>query len=322
MKRYLFGSMALVVVQLMIAGVCWAQIANLPPHLRRSASNPDQEAYRQVQIQRTMEAQQRVAMRQAEQQARDSAKVTEAMPGISAADLKRIEQLLKPHADDLQRYKEFLSLDRTGIFKLFPQSICDEARVVRVDAECANSVPSGSRYSFRAGSKTPDIHYVNDRLFVKGFFALHLLANIGDVPMESLAPGDKFVKPLSDFVPSVDFDEARSQVDDIQNGLPLSGTTYSDNAEIRTDSTYLLRIVAYKNGNNLQRRLARAPMTVDDPVRGFEKLLTDNRLDMIITFRIIRRDEHDNLTVLWREISRKKPPVITFPEDHGMADIN
>ena len=322
MKRYLYGLLTGVVLQIVFAGVCAAQIASLPPNLRRAASNPDQDAYRQVQIQRTMEAQQRVAMRQAEQEARDSAKIREVMPSVSAAEIKRIEQLLTPHPDDMQRYKAFLSLDRTGIFKLFPQSICDEARILRVDGECANSVPGGSRYSFRAGSKTPDIHYVNDRLWTKGFFALHLVANIGDVSIESLAPGDKFIKPLSDFVPGTDYDQARSQSDDIENGLALSGTTFTDNAEIRTDSTYLLRIVAYKNGNNLQRRLAKAAIALDDPIRNFEILLTDNRLDLIIAFRVIRRDDHNNLTILWREISRKKPPVITFPEDHGLADIN
>ena len=150
-----------------------------------------------------------------------------------------------------------------------------------------------------------------------------MFANIGDVPMETLSPADKFIKPLSDFVPSARYNEARSQSNDIENGLALSGTTYTDNAEIRTDSTYLLRIVAYKNGNNLQRRLAKAAISGnDDPVRGFETLLTDNRVDLIVVFRIVRRDPHNNLTLLWREISRKKPPVITFPENHGMADIN
>ena len=322
MKSYVFGLLALFVLQVGFAGVSAAQLANLPPNLRRAASNPDQEAYRQIQIQRTIDAQQRTAMRQAEQQARDSAKVTETVPGISIADLKRIEKLLRPNPDDLERYREFLALDRTGIFKLFPQSICDDSRIVRIDGECANSVPGGSRYSFRAGSKTPDIHYVNDRLFVKGFFAMHLIANIGDVQMGSLTPGDKYVNALMNFVPSTDYDEARAQVDDIENGLLLEGTNYTDNAEIRRDSTYLLRIIAYRNGNNLQRRLAKAAMTLDDPVRGFETLLTDNRLDLVVAFRVIRRDEHDNLTIIWREISRKKPPVITFPEDHGMADIN
>src|SRR5688572_18618878 len=140
MKRYLFGSVASIILPMVFAGICAAQLANLPPHLRRSASNPDQEAYRQLQIQRTLEAQQRAAMRQAEREARDSAKIKEIMPSVSAADMKRIEQLLTPHPDDMQRYKDFLSLDRTGIFKLFPQSICDESRVVMVDGECANSV--------------------------------------------------------------------------------------------------------------------------------------------------------------------------------------
>ena len=86
MKHYLYGLLAAVVLHLVFVGACAAQIANLPPNLRRAASNPDQDAYRQVQIQRTMEAQQRVAMRQAEQEARDSAKIREVMPSVSAAD--------------------------------------------------------------------------------------------------------------------------------------------------------------------------------------------------------------------------------------------
>src|SRR5688500_8215999 len=194
------------------------QLQNRPPNLRRASSNPEQEAYRQIQIQRTLEAQQRTAMRRVEQEARASAAINEVMPSVSAAGMKRIERLLTPHADDLKKYKSFLDQDRTGIFKLLPPSVCDDARIVRADGECANSVPSGSRYSFRAGANTPDIHYLNDRLYVKGFFALLLLGNVGDVPIESLTPADGHLKPLLDFVPGADFDTARSQTSDIAEG--------------------------------------------------------------------------------------------------------
>lgn len=323
MKRLALVLLAVVSVWFTFSvGSAFAQLQNLPPHLRRTASNPDQEAYRQIQIQRTLDAQQRTAMRRMEEDARASAAVKEVMPSVSAADLKRIENLLRPHPEDLQKYKSFLDLDRTGIFKLFPQSDCDEARIVRVDAECANSVPGGSRYSFRAGSKTPDIHYLNDLLYVKGFFALHLISNIGDVAIESLVPGDKFLKPLSEFVPSSDFDGARSQSADLEEGLILGGQRYADRAEVSLDSTYLLRIVTYKNGNNLQRRLARSTASLDDPVLSFEKLLTDNRLDLIVAFRIVRKDEYGNLTLIWRELGRKKPPTITFTDEQTMADFN
>ncbi len=323
MKRILFGLLAgMIMIPALFNSASFAQTQSLPPNLRRPASNPDQEAYRQIQIQRTIDAQQRTAMRRAEEEARASAKTTETMPSVSPEDLKRIERLLTPQPEDLKKYKAFLDLDRTGIFKLFPQSICDESRVFRAGGECANSVPGGSRYSFRAGSKTPDLHYVNEMLVAKGFFANHLIANIGDVGIESLLTDDKYLRPLAAFVPSTDFEGARSQSADIEGELVLEGIKYSDRVSISLDTTYLLRTIAYKNGNNLQRRLDRATKGVNDPVWGFEKLQTDHRLDLTVAFRIIRKDEYGNLTIIWKEMSRKKPPVITFPEDQGMADFN
>lgn len=322
MNRFLSGLMAAVTVTLMFSAAAVGQLQNLPPELRRSSSDPSREAYRQIQIQRILDAQQRTAMRRAEQEARDSAKINEIMPSVSPADMKRIEALLTPLEEDFRKYKEFLDLDRTGIFKLFPRSQCEDSRVVRVDGECANSVPGGSNYSFRAGAKTPDIHYIGDKLFAKGFFAHHMIANIGDAPIASLGPGDKYVKALSAFVPSMDFDGARSQSADIEADLLLDGTKYSNQAEIVLDTTYLLRIVAYKNGNNLQRRLSRPSLSPNDPVLNFEKLQSDNRLDLTVAFRIIRKDEQGNLTIIWREIDRKKPPVITFGENVEMADFN
>ncbi len=295
-----------------------AQTQSIPDNLRRSGRGPDD-----IQVRRILEGQARTAMRRAEDEARASAKpLGEQMPTVSAAELKRIEALLTPHGDDLLKYRTFLSQDRTGIFRMFPQTVCDETRVIRVDGECANSVPGGSRYSFRAGSKTPDIHYVDGRIIAKGFFAHHLLGNIGDIAIDSLVPGSKQLKPLADFVPETTYDGARSQSSDIEGELSLEGIKYSNSASLVLDSTYLLRIIAYKNGNNLHRRLSREGLSPNDPVWSFSKLQSDNRLDLIVAFRIIRKDADGNLTVIWKELSRKKPPVITFAETEGMADFN
>ncbi len=270
-----------------------------------------------------MDAQARTAMRRAEEEARASAKpAAEQMPGLSSAEIKRIEALLAPNPADLSKYKDFLNQNRTGIFRLFPQSACDETRVIRLDGECAISVPGGSRYSFQAGSKTPDIHYVDGRLIAKGFFAHHLLSNIGDLPIDSLVPGSTQLSALSEFVPETTYDGARSQSSDIENEIVLGGVKFSNNADLVLDSTYLLRIIAYKSGNNLQRRLAREGLSPNDPVWNFAKLQTDHRLDLTVAFRIIRKDADGNVTVIWKELSRKKPPVITFAENEGMADFN
>ena len=141
--------------------------------------------------------------------------------------------------------------------------------------------------------------------------------------IESLSPAEGRLKSLLEFVPGADFDTARSQTSDIEEGLLLGGTKYTDRSEIVLGQTYLLRIVAYKNGNNLQRRLVRAStITKDDPVYGFERLQTDHRMDVTLAFRIIRKDENGVLTLIWRELARKKPPVITFGENEGMSDFN
>lgn len=316
----LLGAMAFISFSVQLSP---GQTQSLPANLRTTPRSPDEAAYRQIQIQRVMDAQARTAMRRAEEEARASAKpAAEQMPGLSSAEIKRIEALLTPHPDDLLKYKAFLSQDRTGIFRLFPQTDCDEIRVIRLDGECANSVPGGSRYSFRAGAKTPDIHYVNGVLVVKGFFAHHLLGNIGDIPIDSLAPGSSLLKPLADFVPETTYDGARAQSSDIENEINLGGVKYSDRTDLVLNSTFLLRIIAYKNGNHLQRRLSREGLSPNDPVWSFSKLLNDNRLDLTVAFRIIRKDADGNLTLIWKEINRKKPPVITFAETDGMADFN
>ena len=128
MKRYLFGSLALVVIQLAYRGNLCSPIgkpsaspspSGLKPRTRSLPSDTNSTAHSKLnsiphcgRLNRT---------------AHNSTKSKSLMPSVDTADMKRIERLLTPHPDDMQRYKGFLSLDRTGIFKLFPQSICDES---------------------------------------------------------------------------------------------------------------------------------------------------------------------------------------------------
>src|SRR5687768_4289061 len=164
------------------------QTQNLPPDLRRPPRSPDEAAYRQIQIQRTLEGQQRQAMRDAENNARSSPKFPrEPLPRLTEADRKRIEALLTPDPADVAANKELLEQDRTGIFRLFPNSNCETRRQIKVDGDCANHVPGGSSYSFRFGGLTPDIHFNNGRLVTEGYFSQMIVTELGDLPVLNFA---------------------------------------------------------------------------------------------------------------------------------------
>ena len=313
---------ALVVFLLILITSAFSQLQSLPPELRRAPRNPDEAAYRQVQIQRTIEAQQRQAMRQAEANARASATLPrEKLPSLTEEDRKRIEALLTPNPDDVAANKKLLDQSRTGIFRLFPNSDCETRRQIRVDGNCANHVPGGSSYSFRPGALTPDIHFNNGLLVGEGFFAQSIMTELGDMPileLEASAVGFRFLK---DFVPAPDFTGARDQYAKIHGGITSDGKTYSNNALPKLNTTYAIRIIAYRNDNNLLRRMPREGTTVDNQVMNFRTVQSDNRFDLLVAFRIIRREADGNLTLVWKELSRKKSPAITFDRDQELADL-
>ncbi|MGQ0541286.1 MAG: hypothetical protein ACT4O9_05455 [Blastocatellia bacterium] len=303
--------------------IAFGQTQNLPPNLRRTTSNPDQEAYRQVQIQRTMESQQRVAMRRAEEEARSSATLPQGPRiEISAKDRKRIALLLKPNPEDLVRYKDFLNQDRTGIFRLFPNSKCDEYRVIRVDGECANFVPGGSNYSFRTNSMTPDIHFLDGNFLAKGFFSLQIISRVGDIPLDSITMASNEAAFLRDFTPETTFIDAQAQIKKIAKVIKANGFEYSNLAAIKLNESYVLRIVAFRNRNNIERRMSRDGLIVDDPKLNFSRIQTDNRIDVTIAFRVVRQDADGNVTIIWKELSRQKAPVIVFDDEQEMVDFS
>ena len=312
----------LVVFSLLLIASAFGQTQSLPPDLRRTPRNPDEAAYRQIQIQRTLEAQQRQAMREAEASARASATLPrERLPKLTEKDRERIESLLTPNAVDVNNNKKLLDQDRTGIFRLFPNSNCETRRQIRVDGECANHVPGGSSYSFRGGAVTPDLHFNNGFLVGEGFFSYSILAEIGDKSLLELNDSASELRFLKNYDPADTFAKARVQYEEIHKGIASDGKTYSNTVTPKLDTTYAIRIVAYRNGNNLAKRMATEAATPDSPVMSFSMVQADNRFDLLVAFRIIRRESDGNLTILWKELARQKSPVITFDKDEKLSDF-
>lgn len=322
MRSHAALNIALVIVSLLLTVDVVGQLQSLPPDLRRQPRNPDEAAYRQIQIQRAMESQQRAAMRQAENEARQSIQPPhEQAPSLTEADRKRIKALLTPNPDDVLANQELLKMSGTGIFKLFPNSNCESRMSVRVDGECARHVPGGSSYSFRDGAITPDLHFNDGKLIGDSFFSQIIVARIGDIPLLDLQASSSQVSFLNAFEPALDVPAARQQFALLLKGIESEGVRYSKVVLPEVGTTYAMRIVAYKNGNNVTRRLATGSYAPDHPIMMFQKLEEDNRADLLVAFRIVRREDDGNITIVWKELKHKKSPVLSFGHDEELTDL-
>lgn len=299
-----------------------SQTQNLPPTLRRTAGNPDQDSYRQVQIQRTLEGQRISEMRRMEEAARaDASGRSNDRFEISEKDRRRFAQMMEPSPEVKAEYKDLLKQPRTGIFRIFPASECDEWRIVRVDGACQDHVPGGSSNTFRPGSSTPDIRYINGSFFADGFFSLLIMTELGSIPIDSVGLDTEGVEFLNSFEPKVTHRGASDQVRAIVSGIEAAGRTYSNNVDAKLGTTYALRIVAYRNENNLESKIDPEKDANIKELEGFWLIRQDRRYDVLIAFRVVREDANGSLTIVWKELTRKKSPIINFARNEKMSDI-
>jgi hypothetical protein len=322
MRKIGISAVMLVIAFLAFGPVVFPQPPSMvPPNLQRQPRSPDEAAYRQIQIQREMERQQQNIMRSGESIARRSRFPGEQPLPITREERKRFAALMEPDEADLQRYKELLDQPRTGIFRLFPNTDCVQRGVIRADGSCAKFVPGGSSNTFRSGATTPDIHYVNGRVLAQGFFSQQMAVELGDVPIESVTLLTKGVPYLVDFQPSTEIVTVREQFKKISKGLRDRDLTYSNRITPKLDTTYALRIVAYRNSNNLRSRFGLNGQVLDEDALGFETIRGDHRTDIVVAFRVVRAENDGILTIVWRELSRQKSPLLNFAKDEPMEDF-
>ena len=242
------------------------------------------------------------------------------LEGLNKEDLKRIKALLTPDRADVERYREFLKQDDTGIFRLFPDFDCVSKRTISVSGNCANQVYRGSIFTFRGRSRFSDLRYNNGRLAGSGFFSHEILVDLGDVPIDDLKLDSRGVEFLNAYAPSNEFSEANKQFREIASGIDFDGMTFSRSVVPHADRTYAVRIVAFDNGNSIQTRLWGRERP-EPLIRPFHALLWDKRVDIIVVFRVIRLEEDGNITIIWKQLSRKKAPEITFEDSEALQNF-
>jgi hypothetical protein len=217
---------------------------------------------------------------------------------------------LRPAAEDLAKYAVFLKQSNTGLFKLFPELDCGGKFVVHAEGPCAEEIPLSSFYSFRkknyAERGLSDIGFKDSFLFNDGWLSNGIMVRLGDLPLDSVSVSSDGVKFLTDYVPAVERDEVTAKSVEMIKGIKIGDYHYSKVATATENTTYAIRIIAYRGkvlkpvGRNLFAN----------------ELEGDKRTDIIVAFRVIRKNEDGSLTLLWKELQRKDSPTIkTVPLD-------
>jgi hypothetical protein len=207
---------------------------------------------------------------------------------------------LYPSAEERDRFAAFLRLPHSGLVRLLPQSNCGtDPRVLEVGNACLEAVPpvpgGGSFYSF--GSSDHQTARLADVWFKEGMFrvgvagdALGVLTALGDVPLESVTLQTAQAAYLSQFATPTTVAEAQRQYAQSNIGFSVQGHAYGSAARVHANTTYLLRSILYGSNSTLSGR--RKPA------------------DVLVAFRVVSRAEDGSVTLLWRELLRRKPPKL------------
>jgi len=213
---------------------------------------------------------------------------------------------LIPEQTDSVRYASFLGQSKTGLIKLFSDAGCEKnANLLRADKECLKWIPNSAFYSFREREHTTeylaDIRLEKDFLISDGVLSHGILVALGKIPLENVtldSPGMNF---LVNYQPESKNKDAYNQFVQITKGVKSGNFLYKNILPADVDITYALRVIAYQ-GRFLQT------------FRGlrFNVLNGDERADLTLVFRVIRKSEDGSISLLWKEIQRKDAPKLIY----------
>jgi hypothetical protein len=220
------------------------------------------------------------------------------------------EKKLRPREEDLVKYAAFLKQSRTGIFRLMNDVGCDSnVYVIRVDDNCKNAIPGSSFYSFREKEYTTaylaDIRFKDGLLISDGLLSQNILVRLGDTSLENLSVNSEGMKFLTDFLPESLNTAATRQYIEIVKGIRTDRYEYRKVLPAMENMTYAMRIVAYRGSFYRSFR-----GWIYDLISG------DDRFDLIIGFRVIRKED-GNITIVWKELERKKSPKLKYDKKNN-----
>lgn len=206
----------------------------------------------------------------------------------------------------LNRHSEFLKDRNSGIVKLNFNSSCLAGTdlVVATEACLPFKMPgAGAAFSFRTESyRLPRLADVilHDGIFkTGGAFQQVLMAELGDIAIESISLNSTSLKYLVDLKPVDDSNEFTKFENEIKKGIQTNGFLYRKGQFVKQNTTYVLRSIAYRG------KYFRAIDGIQ-----YDEMDFDRRRDVIVTFRVVDKDPAGNITILWRRLKDAESPVL------------
>lgn len=235
-----------------------------------------------------------------------------ALPFRSKRTSEQNKRLL-PGRTDFIKYASLLRQPNVFLIKIFPDLGCEEnANIIRADEICINAIPNSAFYSFREREHTneylSDLRMKNGFFVSDGIFSQGILVSLGSVPLEDLTLESKGLEFLNKFTPETDSKEILRQSSQFAKGFKVGDFEYRKYLPVVENATYVLRVVAYR-GNFWK------------VFRGLkiDVLEGDERADLVVAFSVVGKSEDGSLTLLWKELQRKKAPKVIFPKANKKA---
>ena len=215
-------------------------------------------------------------------------------------------ELLAPEREDRTKFTDLLKRKNTGMMKLVMDLGCDEFSIkIPTGNICEQfSMPGGgSAYSFRQKDyqmwKLADLLYDGKTLTAFGQMSLGFMVDLGNIPLDSVTKDTKGVGSIYSFDPTGALSDAYKQNKQFVDGYDVDGFTYKKYLPAIEGETYVMRSCAY---NGIASR--------EDKGFKYNELDHDKRSDVIVGFRIVKKDFNGTLTIVWKILQSKPSPTL------------
>ena len=186
-------------------------------------------------------------------------------------------KFMAPAPEDLAANAEFLKQPNTGIVRLLPRETFDN--------NTFTTRGGGAYYSFtlRTHEYGKGTHIGLERDELTGSFAgadYGMLARLGDVPLDTIDAESAPVKFLALYEAVSEEPQARSEYQRFGAGVRVDNVLYKTYQPAIVNNTYVLRGIHYSDS------------------------------DVLVAFRIVRKDLDDSIIVLWKLLKTYPKPVL------------
>lgn len=224
-------------------------------------------------------------------------------------------KLLAPEERFLREYERQLSDPRFGIIKLFSPVDCSvkiskprSEDLLELSKKCPVTYMVGSarNFSFRkreyVDANKSDLTFENGRIFSNGLLTQSIMTDLGVRAITDVDLTSDGLSEIKKIVPSTDPTEIDKQNDLISKGITRGGFVLGRGFKPILNHIYALRVIAYRADLSTYA-------SVFELRFRFNPFHDDRREDIFVTFKIIGEDE-TGVTIVWRELQRKKSPEL------------